>query len=728
MRICLISTEFAPFHGWGAGTYASLMSKALAEARHEVHVLTWDRQILEKAAALRPGVQFHAIEWDREPTGLAGYPSHPVRHAMGVYDTLRELHQRHRFEYIEYPDFGGEGHFVGRARRTLGEFSDAMIGVRLHASVEWLMQLNRTERVGKDWVFNRHIEAQAIRDADVAIAPSRAMIDVVKRQLGANLGAPTNRPGRVIRVVHNPFDASLLGEPSGTNCLDQKTPLLLCVGRIAHQKGTHIFVQAVCRLLDAGRDVQARIMGGDTPTGPLGSSMLATLREMIPARHAARFEIRDDQHARHVLLEQIREATVCVYPSLWENFPYACAEAMASGATVLGSDGGGIPEMIENGVSGMLFRSEDAADCAEKLARLLDDPGLAKRLAKAAPARIEQLCNPARAVQETLEAVEQSRRSVEQGLRPSRVTSLLPPRDASVVIVVSEQTQEEQLEASLESVLKQSAAPREVILALPARANATIMECAARLARDVRQGIGVQCVSAEGKSPGSVRNAGISATDSRLVLMVSAGDTLDARLLGTLTDALATEPSASFATSLTSYERVAAEPDGVRTQHSVGIWIGVDRDALPVMNCAGPATALFVRDHVLAAGGFDETLPAMETWELYCSLAQRGGTGVIVPTFMVHSMMSEPIDPIVHDAIRDAINWRHPTLSTHPGWTIRLMQCDRYSPDVVPYDVIRENLRYRLADKANVMLKSLGIQKFFKRIVMKSEERAGKQL
>jgi hypothetical protein len=485
--------------------------------------------------------------------------------------------------------------------------------------------------------------------------------------------------------------------------------VLLCVGRIAHQKGTHIFVQAVLKLLDSGRDVRARIMGGDTPTGPLARSMLATIREAIPARHMPKFEIRDDQHPRHVLLEAIRHATVCVYPSLWENFPYACAEAMASGATVLGSDGGGIPEMIQDGINGLLFQSEDAADCAEKLARLLDDPGLAKRLASAAPARIEQLCDPARAVRETLEAVEQSRRSAEQGLRPSRVTSLMPPRDASVVIAVSDTTREGQFELTLASVLEQRAVLREVIIALPASATAGIVEAAARLAQNPCNGVAVHCVTSAGKTPGAVRNAGIGATDSRLVLMVMPGDTLDARLLGTLTDALGTEPSASFAAALTRYEKV----DGEDVQHSVGIWIGIDRDALPVMNCAGPATALFVRDHVLAAGGFDETLPAMETWELFCSLAQRGGTGVVVPHFLVHTQVPDPIDPVVHDAIRDAINSRHPTLSTNPGWTIRLMQCDRYSPDVVPYDVIRENLRYRLADKANIMLKSLGIQKFF---------------
>lgn len=729
MRICLISTEFAPFHGWGAGTYASLMSKALAQAGHEVHVLTWDAAILDRAAALRPGVQFHAIQWDRSPTGLPGYPSHPVRHAMGVYDTLRELHARHRFEYIEYPDFGGEGHFVGRAKRTLGEFSDAVIGVRLHASVEWLMQLNKTERVGKDWVYNRHIEAQAIRDADIAIAPSRAMIEVVRRQLGANLGASTGRAGRVIRVVHNPFDSSLLGQDDSQDAADHAgantngTPVILCVGRIAHQKGTHVLVEAALRLMATGRDVRVRIMGGDTPTGPLGQSMLGELRKMIPQRWVERFEIRDDQHPRHILLEEIRKAAVCVYPSLWENFPYACAEAMASGATVLGSDGGGIPEMIEDGVSGLLFRSEDAADCAEKLDRLLDDAALRQNLARAAPQRIRQLCDPARCVRDTLDAIEQSRRGSELALRPSRIGTPLPKRETSVVIALGPETTEQDAQRALQSASEQKSAPREILIACAEDAEPHVRHVAERLS-GTQSTIPISCVTSMKNSPGAVRNAGMQAAQSRLVLLLVPGDRADPGLIGTLTDALATEPSASFAACLTQTQR-PTQADAMHPGMAVGIWIGNDRDALPVMNCAGPNSALFVRDHVLAAGGFDETLPALETWELYCSLAQRGGTGVIVPRFLLESALSHPIDPVVHDAIRDAINSRHPQLTTNPGWTIRLMQCDRYSPDVVPYDVIRENLRYRLADKANVMLKSLGIQKFFKRIVMKSVEKSG---
>jgi glycosyltransferase involved in cell wall biosynthesis len=727
MKICLISAEFAPFHGWGAGTYASLMSKAMAQAGHEVHVLTWDQAILDKATALRPGVQFHAIRWDRAPTNLAGYPSHPVRHAMGVYDTLRELHAAHRFEYIEYPDFGGEGHFVGRARRTLGEFADAVIGVRLHASVEWLMHLNRTERVGKDWVYNRHIEAQAIRDADVAIAPSRAMIEVVKRQLGNNLGAPPSRPGRVVRVVHNPFDSSLLGDqskepphPPGSS----DTPLILCVGRIAYQKGTHVLIDAALRLLDSGRDLRVRILGGDTPTGPLGSSMLDTLRGMIPPRYADRFDIQDDQHPRHVLLQQIRHASVCVFPSLWENFPYACAEAMASGATVLGSDGGGIPEMIESGVSGLLFRSEDATDCAEKLSRLLDDAPLCTRLAKAAPARIAQLCDPARAVRETIEAVEQSRRSAEQALRPSRIGIPLPPRETSIIIPISHGVDHHAMQITLQSAQQQSSPAREILLIHPSDISASTQAALADLSQ-LPSSVPISCLSSDAATPGALRNVGVHAAQSRLVLILEPGVRADPALLGTLADALATEPSASFASCLTQSQRpISGDPFG--SHLAAGIWIGIDRDALPVMNCAGPSSVLLVRDHVLAAGGFDPSLPIMETWELYCSLAQRGGSGVIVPRFLLHCPLPPPVDPVVHDAIRDAINSRHPNLTTNPGWTIRLMQCDRYSPDVVPYDVIRENLRYRLADRANVMLKSLGIQKFFKRLVLKSVEKAEK--
>jgi glycosyltransferase involved in cell wall biosynthesis len=62
----------------------------------------------------------------------------------------------------------------------------------------------------------------------------------------------------------------------------------------------------------------------------------------------------------------------------------ALIEGMSLGLPTLASDYGGNPWLVEDGVSGLLFRSRDSQDLAEKLARLMDDPDLCQRLRQGA--------------------------------------------------------------------------------------------------------------------------------------------------------------------------------------------------------------------------------------------------------------------------------------------------------------------------------------------------------
>ena len=73
-----------------------------------------------------------------------------------------------------------------------------------------------------------------------------------------------------------------------------------------------------------------------------------------------------------------------VAPSIWyEGFPMAIVEAMAAGLPVVASRIGGIPEIVEHGVTGLLFEPGNAEDLANNLRRLLDNPELADQMGKA---------------------------------------------------------------------------------------------------------------------------------------------------------------------------------------------------------------------------------------------------------------------------------------------------------------------------------------------------------
>jgi glycosyltransferase involved in cell wall biosynthesis len=79
--------------------------------------------------------------------------------------------------------------------------------------------------------------------------------------------------------------------------------------------------------------------------------------------------------------ERLAGIDVLVVPSIWfENAPLTIQEAMLAGVPVIAPDLGGMPELVRDGVNGLLFRPRDVADLREKMARFVADPALCDRL------------------------------------------------------------------------------------------------------------------------------------------------------------------------------------------------------------------------------------------------------------------------------------------------------------------------------------------------------------
>ena len=89
-------------------------------------------------------------------------------------------------------------------------------------------------------------------------------------------------------------------------------------------------------------------MGGDTRAGPFGRSMREWLERRIATEWRERFHF-EPPRPRAALASAIADATVRCFPSRWENFPNVCLEAMSAGSLVVGSNAGGMAEVIEDG-------------------------------------------------------------------------------------------------------------------------------------------------------------------------------------------------------------------------------------------------------------------------------------------------------------------------------------------------------------------------------------------
>ncbi len=746
MRVCLASREFAPFQGWGAGTYASLMAQAFAAQGHEVHVLFADANFLAEAKRLRPGVHFHATDMLDPWVRLPAFSAEPQRYSLAAYRSLLRLHEQHRFDYIEFPDFLGEAYFSLRAKRTLGHFADAVIGLRLHMTVRHIRALNHDDWIDLERATVEHMESWSLRHADTLITPCPQMGEQVRGFLARFGGG--DRAGPPARMIENPFAMSQLAElgaDDGRGPAPRAEPAdttVVYTGRFERRKGVQTLVDAAIELLREPAFAHAtfRFIGEDTLTGPLGSSMQGWLAGrvrdsgLVPELQARiRFEPRV-QRAR--LAAIFRDATCACFPSLWENFPYACMEAMALGVPVVGSSSGGMAHMIEHGRSGLLAESASVPALVAQLRIMLTDAALRARCAAAAPRRIADLCDPARIARETETWIEEVRARVVTLPAPTptapRAPAPTPSSTPRVSVIIPVYNLHQHLHDTLASLHAQTLPDWEAIIIDDGSTDPQTMAALDALEKQV-DGNRVRVIRAPHGGLSRARNTGLHAARGTYIFPLDADDMIAPDLLRQCVRVHETLDNVGFVSCFLRHFRES--PD-----QPVAGWVpfGGDHDWMGVMNAASNAAAMMPRSLVLEVGGYDEELPAYEDWDLFASIMERGYRGEVIPEFSIlyrlrPGSIMHSIDPKRHHLLRARLLAKHPTLALHNARAMRFMlgdMVDIYAlgkplpkPDEDPrvfrmaQELLHQNIRYKAADKLNAALQRMGLHSALKALV-----------
>jgi glycogen synthase len=205
------------------------------------------------------------------------------------------------------------------------------------------------------WVDAQERALVALADRVVVCA------DHVREHVVAHLGAHPRR----VAVVAGGVDAAAWADgptrPAGA------LPRVVAAARLEHEKGLQVLFEATadlrCEVVVAGR-------------GSAGPAL----------RRAAHAGVRFDGHLEQpALAALLRSAAVVAVPSLYEPFGLVALEAMAAGAPVVASRTGGLRDLV--GGAGLLVPPGDAPALRRALARVLEDPALAARLAAAGRAR-----------------------------------------------------------------------------------------------------------------------------------------------------------------------------------------------------------------------------------------------------------------------------------------------------------------------------------------------------
>ncbi|MET0290431.1 MAG: glycosyltransferase family 4 protein [Pseudoxanthomonas sp.] len=244
---------------------------------------------------------------------------------------------------------------------TLGQLLERPFGFTCHAH---------------DIFVEDQLVARKLHDAALAVTISQ-FNTLWLREHGAHTDA-------ALKVIHCGVDAANTPYVAG----GREARTLLTVGRLDPIKGFSTLVSALALLKQRGVAFRCRLVG----SGPLEHA----LRAQVMA-HGLEHQIEfTGAQPQHQVREWMNEASVFVMPSEVavdgnrDGIPVALMEAMATGCAVVSTRVSGIPELVEDGHSGLLVEQRDPLALADAIARLLDDAPLRAHLAQQARVQIER--------------------------------------------------------------------------------------------------------------------------------------------------------------------------------------------------------------------------------------------------------------------------------------------------------------------------------------------------
>lgn len=399
MRVLMLSWEYPPKIVGGIARHVYELSHALAEQQITVYVITaeypgapaYERQH-EHLHVYRVAVTEHANDfvhwvqllnqsmrlkaeellngWQQEgkPFKQRAFQDGVLLHAHDWLAHYAGAHLKHAYRLpliatIHATEYG----------RNLGLHNDLQ---RYIASVEWQLSYEAWRVICCSWYMKSEVEFALQTPPDkIVVLPNG--VDVSKFQF------------KFDEVERQAFRSNYAAP-------DEK--ILFFVGRMVREKGAHVLLEALPKVRVVHPNVKLLIVGGGYRdhlvqlASWLGISQHVYFTGFVP----------DD-----VLLRIYRIADVAVFPSLYEPFGIVALEAMAAKIPVVVSDAGGLKEMVEHSVTGIVTWLNNSDSLAWGILQVLQNPEHAQQMALEASRRVNTIYNWKRIAKQTVEQYRQ---------------------------------------------------------------------------------------------------------------------------------------------------------------------------------------------------------------------------------------------------------------------------------------------------------------------------------
>ena len=674
MKIWLLTSETPLFNPGGIARYVDNFARYLAADGHAVTV--FGRDDAQRDREIAPGYVYRSVvhKWN-----LVGQPSDspdPDKHPSFPYNLLDywgafsyqmaeavigEIGRAGPPDVIESQEYCAVPYYLLQRKLTeRGPLEAVPVIVNAHSPDFITREHNEEPRYRLPHYWTGRLEMFCLQAADAVICPSGYLSRELEERFGGS-----------ISVRHFPLpwtDPSPYAEEVE---IDEK--LGIYFGRLEIRKGVLRMLREADRLWEEGADFKLQLIGGDTSYFPRG----CTVGEWIRKKYGrwigkGRLVIREAmEHGQ--LLREIRRAAFTLVPSIWENWPNTCIEAMSLGKVVIGSRHGGQAEMIgDDERCGYVFSWEDPDGFAGSVRKALAlGPGERERMGRAARERIAGLCEPGIVLKKRLQHFSEAtaahaparrfpfvNRRLRAGPAPAFPDSEVPGR---VSVVIPHYNLGEYVGAAVESALAADWPDTEILLVDDGSTDPGSLAAVERIA--AAHGDRVRVERQRNRGLAAARNRGVELATGRYLLLLDADDGIHPGFIRHAVDVL-------------------GRFENVHVVYSWERYMEASRDIFPCWNFEFPyllghnmtcPISVLYRQSYLAVGGSKERMAYnFEDFELWINMAGRGfgGVSLIEPYSLYRIRMDgmwQGSSRDQHLYLQDLITGFHPELFREYG-------------------------------------------------------------
>ena len=404
MRICLLCNRGNMYCG-GQGVYLYYLSRELQRLGHEVDVV-----VGPPYPDIAPGVEEHRVEnlnffenrfpkktpfrvftplnlYELAVTRVGMFPE-MFAFSMRAYEKVRQLLCQRRFDIIHDNQTLGYGILLMKAFK-----------IPIVATVHHPLPIDRKTDLA-------YLEGVKDRLWRIMFYPFLMQHVVTKRMdrvitVSASAAEETKNvfkvPTQKMRVIYNGIDTTIFRKLDGEG---KQHGHLIMVGNTQDRKKGLVYLLEALRLLQRKNDVKLTIVDRGLPDNEYAPQLVN--RYSLDGRVNFTGKVGLEELVKHYA-----RAEVAVVPSLYEGFGLPAAEAMACGLPVIATSAGALPEVVEDGKSGILVPPQDAHALAKAIEQLLSDEQLRRVMGEEGRKRVQTHFTWEQAAKKTLEVYQE---------------------------------------------------------------------------------------------------------------------------------------------------------------------------------------------------------------------------------------------------------------------------------------------------------------------------------